>query len=114
MSADDQATALLGAARASTVRQYRYTLQAQAKEWQRAIRDFDMAEGEGEFELAGSLVPSMWIVYPNADYPDDGIWRQVLRKTNTAGLSFEIEDPSSQRPAYRSFIGPMSPVVVKR
>lgn len=112
--ADAMATALMTAATASTVRQYRYTLRAQAKEWQRAIRDFDMAEGEGEFELAGALVPSMWIVFPNVDYPEDGLWRQVIRKTNTAGLSFEIEDPSSPRAAYRSFAGPMSPVVVKK
>lgn len=108
-----QAAALDQAAEASPVRQYRSVLSAQANEWRRAVADLDLTEGDGVIELAGTLVPSMRIVHPDVNQPEDGLWRKVLRRTNTAGFSFELENPSYPKPIYRSFSGPSSPVVVK-
>lgn len=96
------------AADSTPVRHYRDAMRAQAAEWKRAIDDFEMAEGGGVIEMAGTLVHGMRILANN------GEWIEVIRKTRGDDFSYQCEDDHSPRPVYRSFMGASSPVVVRR
>lgn len=106
-----QHEALEVAAKGSPVRQYRYLLRAQQREWASAIDFFEGAEGEGVIELAGTLVPGMFLAY----WSDENTltFRRILRRTRGSDLSFEL-DSDGMRPVYRSYASVMSPAVVQR
>lgn len=106
--ARQQATALLEAAKASPVRQYRYPLARQAKEWERAVTELTGSEDEAVIELAHAVVPGMRVPTANG-------WCIVLRcLTRDGQCSVHVEDPQDPRGVYLNMAGPTSPLVVKR
>lgn len=107
-----QAAALLEAAKASPVRQFRYELHRRGLEWKRAAvelegaADNDAVDSEVVIELAGSVTPGMAI-------PAHSGWTTVVRTMNRDGqFSIHIEDGDG-RPQYLNLAGPASPVVVQ-
>lgn len=104
-----QAEALLTAAEASPVRQFRYELRRRGVEWQRAARLLEGADiDEAAIELAGSVTPGMKVPVGRGDE-----WGSVVRQLTRDGqLSLHVEDPMG-RPIYLNYVGPSSPVVVR-
>lgn len=106
--ARQQAAALLEAAKASPVRQFRYPLARQAKEWERAANELAGSEDEAVIELAAAVVPGMRVPTANG-------WCLVLRcLTRDGQCSVHVEDPMDPRGVYLNYSGPCSPLVVKR
>lgn len=107
--ADQQAAALLGAAEASPVRQFRYELRRRGQEWKRAALDLAMVEDDGAIELAGSVLPGMRVLLGS----EEGDWAPVVRQLERAGqFSLHLQD-SNGRDRYLNFHGASSPVVVR-
>lgn len=93
----------------SPVRIVRHELAEKAREWGRALRDYDEAVAAGEpavIELLGAVSVGMhvWV----GDHRGD--WLKVTRQTNHGSL--QLDDPMSPRPAYFGGTGPSTPVVI--
>lgn len=113
--ATQQAKALLAAAEASPVRQFRYEMRRRGKEWERAARDLELASAGGEdavIELAGGVVAGMFV--PTGDDEErGGLWFPVLRSFESRGQwSIHWQDWLG-KDRYINFFAASSPVVVK-
>lgn len=107
--AEDQAAALQAASADSPVTAIRYSLQAQASEWNRAAKDLGDAT-DGTAVLAGSLVPGMLALYPT----DQADWQPVSRILGSRDGQFSYVLDVEGRAQYINRLSVASPVVVKR
>lgn len=115
--ASAQAEALKAAGDASPIRQTRYDLLRQARDWQRAARQLVSKNPETGaldpepdlvIELVGSIVPGMLV-------PEIDGWCMVRRSFQQGtGWSLHLDDERNPAGRYLNFAGPGSPVVVKR
>lgn len=111
-TARKQGEAMLAAAEASPVRQFRYELRRRGKEWARAAEEFGLVEGDcAAIELVGSVCPGMFVLDTSSDYGDH--WRPVIRCFESRGQWSIHYQGADGRDRYDNFYGATSPTVVK-
>ena len=109
-----QAEALLTAAEASPIRQFRYELRRRGREWEQAAKTLELAlpgnETQPVIELAGSVCPGMRVLIEGRDEDD---WAPVIRQLTQQGQFTIHVQAADGRDRYLNFAGPSSPVVVR-
>lgn len=110
--AETQRAAFEAAAETMVVRGDRYTLRRRAREWKRAARDLEDADGQDAvIDLAGTVTPGMRVWCPT---PEGDDWLPVERVLARDGVTLHLrrDDPYKKDP-YLAMAGTTSPVVVR-